>query len=101
MMAAVAEKQADRVVVTSDNPRSEKPEAIVAQILLGFADPDTVQVEPDRAKAIADTIAQAAPQDVVLLAGRGHEAWQEIAGEKIAFSERAHAADALARRARP
>ena len=99
MMAAVAEKQADRVVVTSDNPRSEKPEAIVAQILLGFADPDTVQVEPDRARAIADTLAQAAPQDVVLLAGKGHEAWQEIAGERIVFSDRDHAADALAVRA--
>ncbi|MGJ7493792.1 UDP-N-acetylmuramoyl-L-alanyl-D-glutamate--2,6-diaminopimelate ligase [Variovorax sp. RT4R15] len=101
LMAAVVEKQADRVVVTSDNPRSEKPAAIISQILLGLAQPEAAQVEPDRAKAIADTIAQAAPEDVVLLAGRGHEAWQEIAGEKIAFSERAHAADALARRARP
>ncbi|MEP6722597.1 MAG: UDP-N-acetylmuramoyl-L-alanyl-D-glutamate--2,6-diaminopimelate ligase [Variovorax sp.] len=101
LMAAVVEKQADRVVVTSDNPRSERPAAIISQILLGLAQPEAAQVEPDRAKAIADTIAQAAPQDVVLLAGRGHEAWQEIAGEKIAFSETAHAADALARRARP
>ena len=99
MMAAVAEKQADRVVVTSDNPRSEKPEAIVAQILLGFADPDTVQVEPDRARAIAETLAQASTRDVVLLAGKGHEAWQEIAGERVAFSDRAHALDALAARA--
>ena len=95
MMAAVAEKQADRVVVTSDNPRSEKPSAIISQILLGLARPEAAQVEPDRAKAIRETLAQAAPDDVVLLAGRGHEAWQEIAGERIAFSDRAHAIDAL------
>jgi len=98
MMAAVAEKQADRVVLTSDNPRSEKPSAIISQILLGLARPEAAQVEPDRAQAIADTLAQAAPEDVVLLAGRGHEAWQEIAGERIAFSDRAHAIDALTRR---
>ncbi|VTU14055.1 UDP-N-acetylmuramoyl-L-alanyl-D-glutamate--2, 6-diaminopimelate ligase [Variovorax sp. SRS16] len=98
MMAAVAEKQADRVVVTSDNPRSETPSAIVSQILLGLANPEAAQVEPDRAKAIADTLAQAAPEDVVLLAGKGHEAWQEIAGERIAFSDRTHAIDALTRR---
>ena len=95
MMAAVAEKQADRVVVTSDNPRSEKPRAIISQILLGLARPEAAQVEPDRAKAIRETLAQAAPEDVVLLAGRGHEAWQEIAGERIAFSDRTHAIEAL------
>lgn len=98
MMAAVAETQADRVVVTSDNPRSEKPASIISQILLGLARPEAAQVEPDRAKAIADTLAQARPEDVVLIAGRGHEAWQEIAGERIAFSDRAHAIDALTRR---
>jgi UDP-N-acetylmuramoyl-L-alanyl-D-glutamate--2,6-diaminopimelate ligase len=98
MMAAVAEKQADRVVLTSDNPRSEKPGAIISQILLGLARPEAAQVEPDRAEAIRQTLAQAAPEDVVLLAGRGHEAWQEIAGERIAFSDRAHAIDALTQR---
>ncbi len=98
LMGAVVEKQADRLVITSDNPRSEKPAAIVSQILLGLADPDAAQVEVDRARAIADTLAQAAPEDVVLIAGRGHEAWQDIAGERIAFSDRAHAIDALTRR---
>jgi len=98
MMAAVAETQADRVVVTSDNPRSEKPSAIISQILLGLARPEAAQVEPDRARAIAETLAQARPEDVVLLAGRGHEAWQEIGGERIAFSDRAHALDALTAR---
>ena len=98
LMAAVAETRADRLVVTSDNPRSEKPGAIISQILLGLASPEAAQVEADRAAAIADTLAQAASQDVVLIAGRGHEAWQEIAGERIAFSDRAHAVDALTRR---
>ena len=98
MMAAVAESKADRVVVTSDNPRSEKPAAIVSQILRGLSAPDAAQVEPDRARAIAETLAQAAPEDVVLLAGKGHEAWQETAGERVAFSDTAHALDALQRR---
>lgn len=98
MMAAVAERQADRVVVTSDNPRSEKPDAIIAQVLRGFSRPEVAQVQPDRAAAIADALAQAAPQDVVLIAGKGHEAWQEIAGQRIPFSDKSHALDALAKR---
>lgn len=98
MMAAVAERQADRVIVTSDNPRSENPDAIISQVLLGLSRPEAAQVQPDRAAAIADAIAQAAPQDVVLIAGKGHEAWQEIAGRRIPFSDRIHAQDALAQR---
>ena len=98
MMAAVAERQADRVIVTSDNPRSEKPDAIISQVLRGFSRLDAAQVQPDRAAAIADAIAQAAPQDVVLIAGKGHEAWQEIAGQRIEFSDKAHALQALAKR---
>jgi UDP-N-acetylmuramyl-tripeptide synthetase len=101
MMAAVAERQADHVVVTSDNPRSEKPDAIIAQVLRGFSRPEAAQVQPERAAAIADVIAQAAPQDVVLIAGKGHEAWQEIAGQRIEFSDKAHALQALARRGDP
>jgi len=99
MMAAVAEAQADRVLVTSDNPRSEKPDAIISQILLGLSSPERAEVEVDRARAIAQIVAKADAKDVVLLAGRGHEAWQEVAnGERIAFSDRAHAAEALAAR---
>jgi UDP-N-acetylmuramoyl-L-alanyl-D-glutamate--2,6-diaminopimelate ligase len=98
MMAAVAERQADRVIVTSDNPRSENPDAIISQVLLGLSRPEAAQVQPDRAAAIADAIAQAAPRDVVLIAGKGHEAWQEIAGQRIPFSDRIHAQDALAQR---
>lgn len=98
MMAAVAERQADHVVVTSDNPRGEKPDAIVAQVLRGLSRPDAAQVQVDRALAIADAIAQAAPEDVVLIAGKGHEAWQEIAGQRLPFSDRSHARDALEKR---
>ncbi|NML47928.1 UDP-N-acetylmuramoyl-L-alanyl-D-glutamate--2,6-diaminopimelate ligase [Ramlibacter sp. G-1-2-2] len=95
LMAAVAEKDADRVVVTSDNPRSEKPEAIISQILLGLSHADVVEVQADRARAIAETVAAAAPQDVILLAGKGHEDYQEVAGVKHAFSDQAHAKRAL------
>ena len=95
LMAAVAEKNADRVVVTSDNPRSEKPEAIISQILLGLSHAECVQVETDRARAIAGTVAAAGPRDVILLAGKGHEDYQEIAGVKHAFSDQAHAQQAL------
>ena len=95
LMGAIADKQADQVVVTSDNPRSEKPEVIIAQILLGLSSCKTLEVQSDRAQAIAQTIAQADARDVVLLAGKGHEATQEIAGVKTAFSDRAHAQAAL------
>lgn len=100
LMAAVAQKNADRVVVTSDNPRTEKPENVIAQILLGLSRSERVQVQADRALAIAETLAAAKPQDVILLAGKGHEDYQEVAGAKLPFSDRAHAQAALdARRA--
>jgi len=101
LMGAIAGKLADRVVVTSDNPRSEKPETIIAQILLGLSSCKTLEVQADRALAIAQTIAQASAQDVVLLAGKGHEATQEVAGVKIAFSDRDHAQAALQRWSSP
>jgi UDP-N-acetylmuramoyl-L-alanyl-D-glutamate--2,6-diaminopimelate ligase len=95
LMAAVVEKNADRVVVTSDNPRSEKPENIISQILLGLSHHECVQVQADRALAIAETIAAAAPRDVVLLAGKGHEHYQEVGGVKHPFSDQVHAQAAL------
>lgn len=98
LMAAVAEKNADRVVVTSDNPRGEQPEAIIDQVVRGLAHAGRAQVQADRARAIADTLAAAAPEDVVLIAGKGHEDYQEIAGIKHAFSDQAHAVAALNRR---
>jgi UDP-N-acetylmuramoyl-L-alanyl-D-glutamate--2,6-diaminopimelate ligase len=99
VMAAVAEKNADRVVVTSDNPRSEKPEAIISQVLLGLSHHECVQVQADRARAIAETIAGAGPRDVILLAGKGHEDYQEVAGVKHPFSDQDHAQRALEARA--
>ncbi len=87
LMGAIAAKHADRVVVTSDNPRSESPDAIISQILLGLTGVPDVVVEPDRARAIAQTLLQAQAADVVLLAGKGHEDYQEIAGQRLAFSD--------------
>jgi UDP-N-acetylmuramoyl-L-alanyl-D-glutamate--2,6-diaminopimelate ligase len=98
LMGAIASQKADQVVVTSDNPRSEKPEAIIAQILLGLVQSKAVTVQTDRAMAIADAIGRAKPNDVVLLAGKGHEATQEIAGVKHNFLDRDHAQRALQRR---
>ncbi|MDO9216667.1 MAG: UDP-N-acetylmuramoyl-L-alanyl-D-glutamate--2,6-diaminopimelate ligase [Lacisediminimonas sp.] len=98
LMAVMAEKNADQVVVTSDNPRSENPLAIVSQVLLGLSHRDAVHVQVDRAAAIAHALRLAQPADVVLLAGKGHENFQEVQGVMIPFSDRAHAEAALAAR---
>ncbi|MEY4711539.1 MAG: putative UDP-N-acetylmuramoylalanyl-D-glutamate--2,6-diaminopimelate ligase [Pseudomonadota bacterium] len=98
LMAAIAEKHADQVVVTSDNPRSEKPQNIISQILLGLSRRDAVQVEADRARAIEATVRAAAPADVILLAGKGHEDHQEIDGVRTRFDDRVHARAALDKR---
>jgi len=83
------------VVVTSDNPRSEKTEAIISQILLGLPSSSAVEVQAERSLAITQTIARAAPGDVILLAGKGHEETQEIAGRKTPFSDRSWALEGL------
>jgi len=101
LMGAIASQKADQVVVTSDNPRSEKPEAIIAHILLGLSHSKSVDVQTDRALAIASAIARAAANDVILVAGKGHEETQEIAGIKNLFSDRSHAAQALRNRSQP
>jgi murE/murF fusion protein len=90
LMGAIAAGHADRVVVTSDNPRSEAMDAIISQILLGLVSVPGVVVEPDRARAIAQTLARASATDVVLIAGKGHEAYQEIAGQRLPFLDMAH-----------
>ncbi|MDD5335027.1 MAG: bifunctional UDP-N-acetylmuramoyl-L-alanyl-D-glutamate--2,6-diaminopimelate ligase MurE/UDP-N-acetylmuramoyl-tripeptide--D-alanyl-D-alanine ligase MurF [Rhodoferax sp.] len=95
LMGAIAARHADHVVVTSDNPRSEKPEAIISQILLGLTGHGAVTVAPDRALAIAQTLAQAAASDVLLIAGKGHEDYQEVAGRRLAFSDQEHVRRAL------
>ena len=89
LMGAAAAKLADRLVVTSDNPRSEDPEAIIAAILEGVGDRRACHVEPDRARAIAYALTRAAAGDVVIVAGKGHETTQEIGGVKHPFDDRA------------
>jgi UDP-N-acetylmuramoyl-L-alanyl-D-glutamate--2,6-diaminopimelate ligase len=95
-MGAIAERLADAVVVTSDNPRGEDPQAIIAAILTGTQSQPAV--EPDRATAINAAIAQADARDVILLAGKGHEPYQEIAGVRLPFSDLTTAKSALAGR---
>jgi len=94
-------QSADQVLVTSDNPRSEEPAAIIAQIVAGMDanDPASrLQTVEDRASAILLAVKQAAKQDVILLAGKGHEPYQEIKGRKMPFSDTDHAALALTAR---
>ncbi|WP_147653481.1 UDP-N-acetylmuramoyl-L-alanyl-D-glutamate--2,6-diaminopimelate ligase [Vulcaniibacterium gelatinicum] len=98
-MAAIAERLADVVIVTDDNPRGEDGEAIVAEIMAGFAAPQRVVVQRDRAAAIAGAVAMAAADDVVLIAGKGHEPYQEVAGVKHPFDDTAVARAALEARA--
>ncbi len=95
LMAAVAESYADQIVVTSDNPRTENPLAIIGQISLGLSHRETVHVQADRAAAITYVLGLAQPQDVVLLAGKGHEEFQEVRGVKRPFSDRVVAQAAL------
>ena len=94
-MAAIAERLANRVIVTDDNPRGEDGDAIVGEILSGFAHIDAVCVQRDRAQAIAAAIANAAVDDVVLIAGKGHETYQESGGVQRPFDDMAHARRAL------
>jgi UDP-N-acetylmuramyl tripeptide synthase len=98
LMAAMAERFADHVMVTSDNPRSESPHHIISQILFGFANSAQVEVDVDRASAIADVLSQAADADVVLIAGKGHEDYQETAGVRSPFSDLVQAQEALRQR---
>ncbi len=98
LMGRIAQQRADAVIVTSDNPRNEAPGAILHEILLGTVAGTTVQAEPERDAAIARAIADADGRDVVLIAGKGHEDYQETAGVRRPFSDAAHARAALARR---
>jgi UDP-N-acetylmuramoyl-L-alanyl-D-glutamate--2,6-diaminopimelate ligase len=98
LMGAIAAKLADQVIVTSDNPRSEHPAAIADQVVSGMSDiEDQVVVELDRAKAIDSVLSRAAHNDVVLIAGKGHEDYQETNGVKAPFSDLVQAKLALAK----
>ncbi|MEK7259969.1 MAG: cyanophycin synthetase, partial [Pseudomonadota bacterium] len=95
MMAEAAEQYADQLIVTDDNPRTECADDIIRQILLGVEDNSGLVVERDRAKAISLAISSAAPGDVVLIAGKGHENYQDVNGKRMVFSDVAQARLAL------
>jgi UDP-N-acetylmuramoyl-L-alanyl-D-glutamate--2,6-diaminopimelate ligase len=96
-MAKVVEKFADLAIVTSDNPRTENPHDIISQIITGFKDPGSpkIKIEPDRKKAIALAIESAKKNDVVIIAGKGHENYQIIGKQKFPFSDQQIALELL------
>ena len=87
IMAKIAEQWADKVIVTNDNPRTESPEEIAAQIMQGFSRPELVSVELDRSKAIEKSIQCATAKDCILIAGKGAERYQQIGAEKFPFDD--------------
>jgi UDP-N-acetylmuramoyl-L-alanyl-D-glutamate--2,6-diaminopimelate ligase len=87
LMGQAAERLADHIVITNDNPRTESPDKIISDIIAGLASADDATVIADRAAAIAWTIAAAGPSDIVLLAGKGHEGYQLIGNERLNFSD--------------
>ncbi|MCX7072554.1 MAG: UDP-N-acetylmuramoyl-L-alanyl-D-glutamate--2,6-diaminopimelate ligase [Gammaproteobacteria bacterium] len=95
LMAAAAAERSDLAIITDDNPRSESPEAIAAAMLAGIPAGRSARVIHDRATAIATAIGTAAPDDLVLIAGKGHEDYQLYGRERRAFSDRAYVADLL------
>ena len=99
-MGRIAARLADRVIVTSDNPRNESPAAIASEVVHGIREAGNRRyaVELDRAAAIANAVLEAKPGDVVLLAGKGHETYQETAGVRHPFQDSDHALRALAAR---
>ena len=99
LMGSIAAAAADRVIVTSDNPRFEDPQAIVEQVLAGVAGAAHVGALVDRRAAVAQAVAQAGPHDVVLLAGKGHEDYQIVGAEHLPYSDLAEAEAALRARA--
>jgi UDP-N-acetylmuramoyl-L-alanyl-D-glutamate--2,6-diaminopimelate ligase len=84
-MGAIARRFADRAIVTSDNPRSESPEAIIADVIAGMD--DNAQAIENRAAAIAHAIREAQADDVILVAGKGHEEYQLIGNQRLEFSD--------------
>jgi UDP-N-acetylmuramoyl-L-alanyl-D-glutamate--2,6-diaminopimelate ligase len=90
-MGAVAERLADQIIITSDNPRSEDPQVIINMIRAGMThDASNIQMITDRAAAIMTAVRHASAQDIVLVAGKGHETSQEINGKKFDFSDQEH-----------
>ena len=102
MMGRIAAELSDHVIVTSDNPRGEDPAKIIDEILVGVqrADPNGSrhEVEVDRARAIKAAVAAARAGDIVIIAGKGHETYQLIAGRRLDFDDRTHARAAIRER---
>jgi UDP-N-acetylmuramoyl-L-alanyl-D-glutamate--2,6-diaminopimelate ligase len=90
IMGRIASQLADHIIITSDNPRSENPVHISADIQAGMVSSESVQVISDRAAAILSGVRHAHGNDVVLIAGKGHEMSQEINGKKVDFSDQEH-----------
>ena len=86
-MGGIAARLSDHIVLTDDNPRREDSEGIMDEIMEGVAEPDKVHVDSDRSRAIEYAIHAADVNDVVLIAGKGHEDYQEVAGVKRPFSD--------------
>lgn len=97
-MAAIAEQYANVVTVTSDNPRSENPDDIIEDIITGFKQSENVQTITARRKAIEQVVTEAPSDAMILIAGKGHETYQEIKGERIDFDDREIARSALSNR---
>lgn len=95
LMGGIAEQYADRVVITDDNPRSEDPRAIINDILSGLLDAGRALAIPGRAEAVTSAIMQASENDVVLLAGKGHEDYQLVGNQRFDYSDRLTAARLL------
>ena len=99
-MAKVAERLSDQVIVTNDNPRREPEEVIIEDIMLGISQPLKVRVCTDRAQAIQMAVDMAEIDDIVLVAGKGHEDYQEIGAIRKAFSDGEQVKQALGMKAR-
>jgi UDP-N-acetylmuramoyl-L-alanyl-D-glutamate--2,6-diaminopimelate ligase len=88
-LAVAAESAADRLTITTDNPRSEDPNQILDDLLAGFSHPGRVRVEPDRRRAIEAALADAEPGDAVLIAGKGRQAFQILSDRAVPFDDAA------------
>jgi UDP-N-acetylmuramoyl-L-alanyl-D-glutamate--2,6-diaminopimelate ligase len=94
-MGAIAERLADKVILTDDNPRTEDGDWIITDILKGMENPSDVSVERDRAKAIRQAVAEAAAGDLVMVCGKGHEDYQLVGDQRLDFSDSEHVQQAL------
>ena len=96
-MGAIAEAFSDVAIITNDNPRSEDPMEIIAHILSGFKEPSRAHVIPDRKEAICAAVDICTPEDILLIAGKGHETYQIFSHSTVAFDDRKMAREACTR----